>query len=146
MMAFCFAISVNAQSDLYNKCNGMKGITTVYIPKTMLKMGASLGGSEDMDLKKISNKLDNLQVIVAEKKESVVFLKKESMVYGTGNGYDLLISVNDSGEKVEIYQKSLKKGTNQFIIKVEDSPSEMTVIIMEGNLTAEDVVKSVKID
>ena len=46
--------------------------------------------------------------------------------------------MNDDGEKMTIYQRSLKGGKNEFVLLQEES-SELNIINVKGAITLKDI-------
>ena len=135
LTVFC-AMGTFAQSKFFEKCEKIKGVTTVYVSKAMLQMAGDANVTDDMNLSAVIKKLNSLEVINAESSASVVELNK--------NGYEIMMSVNDDEQNVKIYMKKMANNTNEYVILVEES-DEVLVVLMNGTLTLDEATKAVKV-
>ena len=58
-------------------------------------------------------------------------------------GYEELMRVNDEGDKVTIYLKTDKSGKKEFIL-FNEQDKELTVILIRGNITMDEIQNIVK--
>ena len=129
------ALSVNAQNR-FEKIAEMEGVTSVYVsPKMFSMMSGSNTG--DINIDKVAKKLTGLQILSSENQEASDMLRKETALINTKNGYEELLRVKDSGERVFIYTKE-NKDANEYVLLVDEG-KEFTVIILEGKLTVDEV-------
>lgn len=129
------ALSVNAQNR-FEKIAEMEGVTSVYVSPKMFNMmnGSNTG---DINIDKVAKKLTGLQILSSENQEASDLLRKETAFINTKNGYEELLRVKDSGERVFIYTKE-SKNANEYVLLVDEG-KEFTVIILEGKLTVDEV-------
>lgn len=129
------ALSVNAQNR-FEKIAEMEGVTSVYVSPKMFNMmnGSNTG---DINIDKVAKKLTGLQILSSENQEASDMLRKETAFINTKNGYEELLRVKDSGERVFIYTKE-NKDANEYVLLVDEG-KEFTVIILEGKLTVDEV-------
>ena len=144
LTVFC-AMGTFAQSKFFEKCEKIKGVTTVYVSKAMLQMAGDANVTDDMNLSAVIKKLNSLEVINAESSASVELNKliKELNLNGK-NGYEIMMSVNDDEQNVKIYMKKMANNTNEYVILVEES-DEVLVVLMNGTLTLDEATKAVKV-
>ncbi len=138
-IALCTGI-MNAQTTIFDRYADTDGVTTVYISKAMLRMMPDIGeGAGGLKIGEIASKLDNLQVLTCERKALIAKIMKETTAQ-TSKGYEILVKVNEGGEKTDIFQKSLGNNKMEYLIRVSE-PSELTLIQITGNITADDIRK-----
>ena len=65
LLAFILSASAFAQKEFIDKLGNIDGVTSVYVSKTMLKLLPQLDVKE-LDLKKISQKMDGVQILTAD--------------------------------------------------------------------------------
>lgn len=130
------ALSVNAQNR-FEKIAEMEGVKSVYVsPKMFSMMNDSNTGDINID-KKVAKKITGLQILSSESQEASNLLRRETAFINTQNGYEELLRVKDSGERVFIYTKE-NKNANEYVLLVDEG-KEFTVIILEGKLTVDEV-------
>lgn len=130
------ALSVNAQNS-FEKIAEMEGVKSVYVsPKMFSMMNDSNTGDINID-KKVAKKITGLQILSSESQEASDLLRRETAFINTQNGYEELLRVKDSGERVFIYTKE-NKNANEYVLLVDEG-KEFTVIILEGKLTVDEV-------
>ena len=138
-IALCTGI-MSAQTTIFDRYADTDGVTTVYISKAMLRMMPDVGeGAGGLNIGEIASKLDNLQVLTCERKALVAKIMKETTAQ-TSKGYEILVKVNEGGEKTDIFQKSLGNNKMEYLIRVSE-PSELTLIQITGNITPDDIRK-----
>lgn len=145
LTVFC-AMGTFAQSKFFEKCEKIKGVTTVYVSKAMLQMAGDANVTDDMNLSSVIKKLNSLELINAESPASVVELNKliKELNINHKNGYEIMMSVNDDEQNVKIYMKKMANNTNEYVILVEES-DEVLVVLMNGTLTLDEAAKAVKV-
>ena len=130
-------VRVSAQEAIFEKYEDTNGVTTIYISKTMLGMVPNVKAGKH-DIGKIAPKLDYLRILSCEKASLVGALVDEAKkAYRTG-GYEVIMKMNDEGEKVTIYQRTLKDGKNEFALLTEEK-NEVTIINVMGAITLKDI-------
>ena len=88
MFAPCLMTSASAQDALFKKYENSKGVTTVFISKSMLKLVSSFEKS-DVDLSKISNRLDHVRILSCERPSVISEIKKDAVDYFNKNKYEV---------------------------------------------------------
>lgn len=135
------AAGLRAETTIFDRYADTDGVTTVYISKAMLSMMPNLK-TEGMQVSEFASKLDYIRILTCEKKSLIPKIKKDAARL-VSEGYEMLMQVNDEGEKVDVYMKSLTGNKNEYLLCVTE-PSEITLIVISGNITTEDIQKMVK--
>lgn len=137
LMIFCSALSYG-QSSLFDKFADMEGVTSVYISKSMISLfpqgNTNVNG---INIGNIADRLDNIQILSADEKETIAKLRKETSDINPKNGYEELMRVREDGEKVTIYFNEKKK-KKEFVLVVDDK-DEFTIISIVGDLTLKEI-------
>lgn len=130
------ALTLPAQENVFEKYADTKGVTTVYISKKMFNMMKDVK-SEDLNLGTLSGKINDMQILTCEDKDTVAKLRKDIAYISPDNGYEELMRVREEGERITIYAKERKK-ENEYILLVDDS-EELVLIQINGQLTLEEL-------
>lgn len=127
-----------AQDSLFDKFSEMEGISSVYISKTMLSMMPDVE-ADGIQIGKIANKLESIQILSCEKPALIDQLRKETAFISPKNGYEELMRMKEDGERINIYLKELKSGQKEFVLRIDDKNDEFTIIVITGSLTTEEI-------
>lgn len=141
--AIIIAMTAQAQSPFFKKCENVKGVTTVYISKAMLKMAGNIEGLGVSDKSLLSQKIDNVQIVNSENSEGRAYLDKHLGMISHEKGYEILMKINEDDENVTIYRQELDKKKSRFVV-ITKEPDEISVVTIEGAMTIEDVSRCVK--
>lgn len=140
LLSLC-SLFTYAQESFFDKYADMEGVTSVYISKAMLSLMLSLMPdmkTEEIYIGELASKLDNIQILNCEKASVTAQIKKDISYISPKNGYQELIRINDEGEKVTIFQKQNKGKQKEFVLLCEEQ-NELTIIIITGNLTLQEI-------
>lgn len=133
-------VSASAQiTRLFDRYSDTKGVTSVYISKTMINMMPDLE-LNDIELKGMGDKLNNIRVLTTENSALVSKISQEATTEIKKDGYEILLSANDDGEKTVIYLKTDDKGINNYII-IAQEPKELCIVLISGTLKPSDIKK-----
>ena len=66
---------------------------------------------------------------------TTVFISKK--IYKS-EGYEAIMRMNDEGEKMTIYQRSLRGGKNEFVL-LQEERSDLNIINVKGSITLKDI-------
>lgn len=139
LFAFILSASAFAQKEFIDKLGNIDGVTSVYVSKTMLKLLPQLDVKE-LDLKKISQKMDGVQILTAENLNAIKKLQTSALSYLQKNNYEQLIEVKDGKESTTIYMKQKSKDYSSFVLLSADgNQTGFTLIALSGSLTLEDI-------
>lgn len=126
-----------AQDALFDKYEDTNGVTTIYISKTMLGMIPNVKAGNH-DISKIAGKLDQLRILSCEKASLTPRILEDAKKIYKNDGYEAIMRMNEDGEKVTIYQRSLRGGKNEFVLFTEDG-SDLNIINVKGTVTLKDI-------
>lgn len=133
LLSLC-SLFTYAQESFFDKYADMEGVTSVYISKAMLTDMKT----EEIYIGELASKLDNIQILNCEKASVTAQIKKDISYISPKNGYQELIRINDEGEKVTIFQKQNEGKQKEFVLLCEEQ-NELTIIIITGNLTLQEI-------
>ena len=143
MVATC-SLNANAQVKAFEKYADMKNVTYVYISKYMLGMAGKMATPSvpGVDIKTLAGKLTGIQIISTENKAAQAKLKNDVKGILARDKYELLMQMNEDGDRVNIYHH-LAKQQSAVVMQVEDN-EEVTLMVFSGKFTLEDVMKMAK--
>lgn len=136
MMAICVA-NLSAQESFNNKFGNIKGVTSVYISKSLLNMMPDIK-SDGMNLGCVANKLDNIQILNSETKKAAALLSNGCRQIISKENYENLMNINENGEHTGIYMKNFPGGKTQYIM-LSTEKDETNIIVLTGRLTINDI-------
>ena len=138
------SVTANAQLKEFEKYADTKNVTYVYISKFMLRMAgkSSAPSVPGVDTKSLMNKLDGIQIISSEDKNAIARLKTDVQAIVKQGKYELLMQVDEDGDKVRIYHKEGKQ--QSAVVMMADEDGEFAVIVFSGSFTLDDVQKMTK--
>ncbi|MBO4821254.1 MAG: DUF4252 domain-containing protein [Prevotella sp.] len=137
LLLMTVAQSAMAQDALFDKYEDTNGVTTIFISKTMLGMIPNVKAGNH-DISKIAGKLDQLRILTCEKATLIPRILDDAKKTYKSEGYEAIMRMNDEGEKMTIYQRSLKGGKNEFVLLQEDG-SNLNIINVKGAITLKDI-------
>ena len=143
MVATC-SLNANAQVKAFEKYADMKNVTYVYISKYMLGMAGKMATPSvpGVDIKTLAGKLTGIQIISTENKAAQAKLKNDVKGILARDKYELLMQMNEDGDRVNIYHH-IDKQQSAVVMQVEDN-EEVTLMVFSGKFTLEDVMKMAK--
>lgn len=132
-----------SQDIIFKKYEDAKGVQTVYLSKTLLSLAAgSLDDVEDMDLRSIAGKLDNLRILDCEKAGMAAKIKVDALAAFKNGRYEEMMRVNDGDEKTFIYFRKNGKKNEFALLNIERDEVQLINII--GTMTLEDIKRCMK--
>lgn len=123
---------------LAKELSGLKGITSVFISKSMLGLAGNMGGKVPIS-KEAMKKLDGIYIFSAEEETYAAHIKSISQKVLEKKDYELLMNADEDGEHMGIYQRKVKKGQNEFVLFNYNEEGEANVIIILGDITTQDL-------
>ena len=135
------SVTTNAQVKAFEKYADTKNVTYVYISKFMLRMvdASSAPSVPGVNTQSLMKKLDGIQIINSDNKNAIARLKTDAQNIVKQSKYELLMQVDEDGDKVRIYHSEGKQ--QSVVVMMADEEDEYTVIVFSGTFTMEDVMK-----
>lgn len=140
IVTLCSVYSFGQESSL-EKFADMDGVKSVYISKAMLSLMPGLE-VQGVDIGSTATKLDNIQILSTENSDIREKMSKEVKTLVNKGKVEELMRVKEDDENVFIYMKDLGEKKSEFIL-FNDDKDELTVIIITGTLTLNDIQKIV---
>lgn len=139
IMLMLTTITASAQVKAFEKYSDTEGVTYVYISKALLRMAGAFNmpSAPGTNMKNIIPKVDAIQIITSMEDDMASRLKREAENIVKNQNYELLMQVDDDGDKVRIYHHEGKK--QSAIIMLTTSDDETVVIAFTGTFTLKDV-------
>ena len=128
--------AANAQVKSLEKYADMKNVTYVYISKAMLGM-AQKATTPSVPGMEVMPKLSGIQIISSENKTTSSKMKADVADIIKKEKYEVLMQVDDDGEKVRIYHHEGK--TQSAIIMITEADHELGIIAFSGKFSLNDV-------
>mgnify|MGYP002624924905 FL=1 len=123
---------------LAKELSGLKGITSVFISKSMLALAGNMRGKVPVS-KESLKKLDGIYIFSAEEETYAAHIKSISQKVLEKKDYELLMNADENGEHMSIHQRKVKEGLNEFVLFNHNDEGETNVIIILGDITAKDL-------
>lgn len=141
---FVFSVHLGAQTQSLDKIaakyEGKDGFTSVTVTKSMFDLFAEIDSEgEDKEFLSILKNLNEIRILTKEGDKEMVFYK-EVLSSVSLSGYEKLMEVNDSGEKVKFYVIK-KDGKIQKFLLLVGSTDESTVIYIDGIIDMKQISK-----
>lgn len=134
-----FPMLGQAQKELFNKYNDMKGVSSVYISKTMLEMSPHVM-NEDLYFGKAGAHLNSVQVISTQNDKIKTDMLKDIRALVKSSKYELLMKQKGIVSSSEFYISRTKEKIKELIM-IMNGASSLKFIYIEGDMTADDVKK-----
>ncbi len=138
------SVTANAQLKEFEKYADTKNVTYVFISKFMLQMAGKDAAPSvpGVDTKSLMKKLNGIQIISSDDKNAIARLKADTQSFVKQGKYELLMQVDEDGDKVRIYHREGKQ--KSAVIMMADEEDEYSVIVFSGTFTLADVQKMTK--
>jgi len=135
------SVTANAQVKAFEKYADMKNVTYVYISKFMLRMvdASSAPSVPGVNTQSLMKKLNGIQIINSDNKNAIARLKADAQSIVKQGKYELLMQVDEDGDKVRIYHREGKQ--QSVVVMMADEEDEFSVIVFSGTFTLDDVQK-----
>ena len=125
--------TANAQKEVFQKYQDKDGVTTVHVPKFLMRMA----GRFDNEAKKLTDRINDIRIMSCENSNMAKKIKQDALAAYRSQGYEEMLRVKEDGEQIRIYQRTLKNGKNEFALLAEDE--ELAIINVTGRLSIDDV-------
>ena len=138
------SLQANAQVKAFEKYADMKNVSYVYISKFMLRMvdASSAPSVPGVNTQSLMKKLNGIQIISSDNKNAIARLKADAQSIVKQGKCELLMQVDEDGDKVRIYHREGKQ--QSVVIMMADEEDEFSVIVFSGTFTLDDVMKMTK--
>ncbi len=140
---FLISMGLSAQSSgldrFIDKYSDQEDISMVYVSPKMFKMVAKVAGEElDKELSDFVKSLDGLKILTSNKNINALYKEADAEL---GNGYELLMTARDNGEKVKIMTKSKSDDVIEELVLLVGGESEFTLVSFSGNINLKQLGK-----
>ncbi|MBP5514452.1 MAG: DUF4252 domain-containing protein [Bacteroidaceae bacterium] len=125
--------TANAQKKVFQKYQDKEGVTTLHVPKFLMR----IAGRADNEAKKLTDKIKGIRVMTCENSDMAKKIKQEALAAYRSEGYEEILRVKEDGEQILIYQLTMKNGKSKFALLAEDE--ELAIINITGHLSLDDV-------
>lgn len=125
--------TANAQKEVFQKYQDKDEVTTVHVPKFLMRMA----GRFDNEAKKLTDRINDIRVLTCERGKTASKIKQDALAAYRSQGYEEMLRVKEDGEQILIYQRALKDGKSEFALLAEDE--ELAIINVTGRLSIDDV-------
>ncbi|MDE6692340.1 MAG: DUF4252 domain-containing protein [Muribaculaceae bacterium] len=132
-------ISCSAQRT-FSEISSMKGVTSVYVGKTMLKLASSSMALDSdvtaVNMSKIIKNLTSIEIISCEDKKVAEKVQKKCDSILSKYQMDVITEVNSNDTNVEISGAFEKDGETlkMILLSVRGGDSQPTYILMKGKI------------
>lgn len=128
-----------AQKNLFNKYNDMKGVSSVYISKAMMELNPNLF-MKDFYIGKVAERLNSVQVLSTRDKKIREDMAKDIRSLVQSSKYELLMKQKGTVSGSEVYVN--RKGSKiKELIMIMDGTSSFKFVYMDGDMTPDDIKK-----
>ena len=141
------AASAQDAKSIYNKYAGSKGVTAVYISPAMFKI---IGKLPDMQMQTADGSSVNIAPLVSSfegfymldisDQKAVSILSQEISSMVSKGRYELLMEVNDEGERLHIYTSGNEQLIESFVFTASEGGT-LQFICIDGKMKRSDVEK-----
>lgn len=145
----CFATlagfaHIKSQPKLFEEAAAIEGVTSVYISPALLKVGADVGPLGH-GLDEAVKELRGLELISTELDEQRHYKVRE-----IGNrviaakSVELLVDINEGGEKVKLYAALEKDGhfASELLLELDQEFAHYTIIYISGKIDISKLIKN----
>lgn len=139
-IAACMVISVTAYGqsveNVLKQISNIKGVTTVYLSKSMLGSIKNTKPS-GFNIGAVSSKLNYLEIITSDKKRDISSIRRLAKIIYNSPDYEQLMRIKEDDEYIYICKKTTGKTTN--VIMLIDEEDEFTIIHLDGIMSLADI-------
>ncbi|WP_300700761.1 DUF4252 domain-containing protein [Bacteroides sp.] len=138
-LLFLSPLLCQAQKNLFNKYNDMKGVSSVYISKAMMELNPNLF-MKDLYIGKVADRLNSVQVFSTKEDKVKAEMLKDIRSLVQSSKYELLMKQKGTVSGSEVYVN--RKGNKiKELIMVMDGAASLKFVYMEGDMTSDDIKK-----
>lgn len=128
---------VQAQQELFKKYSDMKGVSCVYISKTMLEMNPSLI-TKDIYIGNAASNMNSVQIISTLDAKIKAELMKDIRTLLKSSRYELLMKQKGTVSSSEFYVSRKGDKIKEFVM-VTNGAASLKFVYFEGDMTTKDV-------
>ena len=138
-MLLLLSLFCQAQKNLFNKYNDLKGVSSVYISKAMIESNPNLF-TKDVYIGKVSGLLNSVQVLSTMDSNVKKELRKDLHALVESSKYELLMKQKGTVSSSEFYM-SRKGDKVKELIMILDGAATLKFVYLEGEMTLKDIQK-----
>lgn len=138
-MLLLLSLFCQAQKNLFNKYNDLKGVSSVYISKAMIESNPNLF-TKDVYIGKVSGLLNSVQVLSTMDSNVKKELRKDLHALVESSKYELLMKQKGTVSSSEFYM-SRKGDKVKELIMILDGAASLKFVYLEGEMTLKDIQK-----
>lgn len=127
----------HAQNSLFKKYEDIKGVSTVVVSKSMLRMMPNISVG-NRNIKQIASKIDNLQVLSCERSALISKISKDALAIYGKKPWEEAMRYKEQGQITVIYMRSLGKGKYEYVL-YNTEQGELQIISIVGDITLQDI-------
>lgn len=136
-MLLLLSLFCQAQKNLFNKYNDLKGVSSVYISKAMIESNPNLF-TKDVYIGKVSGLLNSVQVLSTMDSNVKKELRKDLHALVESSKYELLMKQKGTVSSSEFYM-SRKGDKVKELIMILDGAATLKFVYLEGEMTLKDI-------
>ena len=141
-MLLLFSLFCQAQKNLFNKYDDLKGVSSVYISKAMIEANPNLF-TKDVYIGKVSGQLNSVQVLSTMENNVKKDLRKDLHSLVQSSKYELLMKQKGNVSSSEFYI-SRKGDKVKELIMIIDGAATLKFVYLEGEMTLKDIQNIMK--
>ncbi len=126
-----------AQSSNFDKISDMKGVATIHISKTMLRMMPKLE-TNGTALSNLAPKMESLRMFSGQEADVIAKMKEGLSFLNEKNGYEELIRLKEKSEDTKVLIKTQKSGMTEYVMLTETARG-FHITVITGTLTIEEI-------
>jgi hypothetical protein len=131
-----------AQESIFDRFSGQKDITCITITKALMNMLPSAFSSEitnDIDIKGIADKLEQVDIFTSKAKNVAEQMEVEATQYLSSNkSYEMLMKIKNEADNVTFYGQKAGNAFKSLVILVSNN-GECVLVRLSGKLTMDDI-------
>lgn len=136
-MLLLLSLFCQAQKNLFNKYNDLKGVSSVYISKAMIESNPNLF-TKDVYIGKVSGLLNSVQVLSTMDNNLKKDMRKDLRALVESSKYELLMKQKGTVSSSEFYI-SRKGDKVKELIMILDGAATLKFVYLEGEMTLKDI-------
>lgn len=136
-MLLLLSLFCQAQKNLFNKYNDLKGVSSVYISKAMIESNPNLF-TKDVYIGKVSGLLNSVQVLSTMDNNLKKDMRKDLRTLVESSKYELLMKQKGTVSSSEFYI-SRKGDKVKELIMILDGAAALKFVYLEGEMTLKDI-------